>query len=282
MLIPKLPEMDLLDSAAQREHAHRWACHRPVRVLVFFLTLFVAVPVAGEVFFRSTEKPPSWLVEARQWVLNFNDPIGLGVMTVVLAGVLIGLFRRYVRRKLRKLLTGMGVPVCMSCGQDLRGNLHSRCPKCGEEFDISILAPAEGKAREQAAADQIRSEAEQSIPLSGQPSIFEVLLDALCCIMVSDRKVCKSERKRIHLMLRQAKCPWTPALIDQRINRFAACVKKGQYTSLLDETCEKVHVFKEQDKEQVLTRGLEAVAQADGAEDASEHRVFERFRVALQ
>ena len=146
------------------------------------------------------------------------------------AGTSICLWRRHVRRKLRVLLAGMGVPICIRCGHD----------------------------------------------------IFEVLVGALCCIMVSDRSVSTSERKRIHEIMKQAKCPWNPDLIDQCIDQFVARVKDGQYRRLLEATCENVKVFKEQDKKKTLLKCLAAVAKADGKIEESERKVYERFKIALE
>ncbi|MCA9242551.1 MAG: hypothetical protein KDA32_01250 [Phycisphaerales bacterium] len=44
------------------------------------------------------------------------------------------LWRRRFRRFLRERLTTLGVPVCLGCGYDLRGQEEPRCPECGRGF----------------------------------------------------------------------------------------------------------------------------------------------------
>jgi len=58
-----------------------------------------------------------------------------------LVGTLAGLggawaFRRIVhkpfQRAIRRALVERGLPVCIACGYDLRGNVSGVCPECGE------------------------------------------------------------------------------------------------------------------------------------------------------
>jgi hypothetical protein len=76
---------------------------------------------------------------------------GLGVGTALSGALLIGgvigvlqvaafmlifnvLFRRPYRRFLRRRLGELGLPTCVGCGYDLRGQVVPRCPECGEPF----------------------------------------------------------------------------------------------------------------------------------------------------
>lgn len=113
-------------------------------------------------------------------------------------------------------------------------------------------------------------------------SLFDVLMDALCCIMVSDQRVSRSERKRIHELMIQVKCPWDSSAIDRRIEGFIAQVKDGKYRSLLETTCESVKAFKTRGKAKTLLTCLEALAKADGKIEEAERRVYERFKKALE
>jgi hypothetical protein len=65
---------------------------------------------------------------------------------VMLAGAVMGatatvflLYRPYVKF-LREYLQAQGVPVCLKCGYDLRGQVEARCPECGTAFDARLLA----------------------------------------------------------------------------------------------------------------------------------------------
>jgi len=56
------------------------------------------------------------------------------------AGVAGGIWLRAVyRRSLRLQLQETGIPVCLHCGYDLRGQLDPRCPECGQPFDPALL-----------------------------------------------------------------------------------------------------------------------------------------------
>jgi len=40
------------------------------------------------------------------------------------------------RRLLREQLTARGVPICIGCGYDLRGQVEPRCPECGRPASL--------------------------------------------------------------------------------------------------------------------------------------------------
>jgi hypothetical protein len=52
------------------------------------------------------------------------------------------LFRKRRAREFRKLLRAQGIPICIHCGYDLRGQTDPRCPECGRAFDAALLAQA--------------------------------------------------------------------------------------------------------------------------------------------
>lgn len=47
--------------------------------------------------------------------------------------------RPRVRRSLREQLVERGLPVCLECGYDLRGQIDPRCPECATPFDEKLL-----------------------------------------------------------------------------------------------------------------------------------------------
>ncbi len=49
------------------------------------------------------------------------------------------LWRKRQRRFLREKLIAKGVPICIQCGYDLRGQIDPRCPECGTGFDPKLL-----------------------------------------------------------------------------------------------------------------------------------------------
>lgn len=48
-------------------------------------------------------------------------------------------WRRRFRLFLRQKLVAYGVPVCLTCGHDLRGQMQPRCPECGTQFDSDLV-----------------------------------------------------------------------------------------------------------------------------------------------
>ncbi len=63
-----------------------------------------------------------------------------GVLSGVTFGVMQWLWRNPIRRHLRRQLQERGIPICLSCGYDLRGQLTPRCPECGTAFDEALIA----------------------------------------------------------------------------------------------------------------------------------------------
>lgn len=64
---------------------------------------------------------------------------------LLMGGAVYGYFwlrRHRARRILRAHLIKRGVPICLHCGYDLRGQTDPRCPECGRPFDPTLLRPA--------------------------------------------------------------------------------------------------------------------------------------------
>ena len=76
-------------------------------------------------------------------LLWFPFLLGTALSTVSL-GALFGVTcawycRKAVRRSLRRQLAEQGVPICVRCAYDLRGQIEPRCPECGTAFDEKLL-----------------------------------------------------------------------------------------------------------------------------------------------
>jgi hypothetical protein len=53
-------------------------------------------------------------------------------------------FKSRVQRSVRTWLVMRGIPICLRCGYDLRGQADPRCPECGNPFDSSLLRSQAG------------------------------------------------------------------------------------------------------------------------------------------
>ena len=62
-------------------------------------------------------------------LLSFGLICGLTGFGFVLLG------RRRIRVSLRSQLNAQGIPTCMHCGYDLRGQETGRCPECGTRVE---------------------------------------------------------------------------------------------------------------------------------------------------
>lgn len=58
-------------------------------------------------------------------------------------------WREPMRLVVRENLQAAGVPICLKCGYDLRGQEIARCPECGEAFDERLLCASGGEQGQQ-------------------------------------------------------------------------------------------------------------------------------------
>ncbi len=77
--------------------------------------------------------PLRWLQESRY--------VAVGVFVVLLPAAYLAfrLLREPMRRVVRGDLQAAGVPICIQCGYDLRGQTIARCPECGQPFEEKLL-----------------------------------------------------------------------------------------------------------------------------------------------
>jgi hypothetical protein len=117
----------ILEIVAQLQGS--WWC-REVAALVGLAILVLA------------RRPSTWLTAVlpflSQWIA-YGAVVLIGLAAFF--PVLWLRVRHRVRLDLRERLVALGVPVCLHCGYDLRGQTDPRCPECGRPFDAALLQP---------------------------------------------------------------------------------------------------------------------------------------------
>ena len=68
-----------------------------------------------------------------------RDYVGSAVGGLSFSLGFVWICRRDLQRSLRKQLLERGVPICVRCGYDLRGQTAPRCLECGKPFDKALL-----------------------------------------------------------------------------------------------------------------------------------------------
>lgn len=68
-----------------------------------------------------------------------SHPFFVSLVVIMPSGLIVSLgplliVRSRARRRLRRELYARGIPICVACGYDLRGQTESRCPECGAQF----------------------------------------------------------------------------------------------------------------------------------------------------
>jgi uncharacterized tellurite resistance protein B-like protein len=111
---------------------------------------------------------------------------------------------------------------------------------------------------------------------------FQAVLDAMCCVMVADNIISKSERVKLREMMSLIKSPWDDNEIDHRVRDFINRAKSEGFNNVLNQTCQNLDVVKDSRQQQALLRCLDSVIKADGVIADQERKVRKRIRVALQ
>jgi tellurite resistance protein len=117
--------------------------------------------------------------------------------------------------------------------------------------------------------------------LTEQINIYEVLLDAICCVMCADKRATAKEQESIHEIFEKTKAPWERDEINYRIKAYVQNVRENSLATVIRETREKLTVFKRREEQEVLLRCLDDMTQADGVIDESEIRVCNFFKLVL-
>jgi hypothetical protein len=143
LLVPRerlFPELLLFEEGDDRTRALTRARMARHPVLFGLFTILVGWGALTIVFFGWRAIVPKVLLQGLPyWGLRHVMGLSACLATVLLAN---WTWRRRIRRALREELQHCGVPICVRCGYDLRGQVEARCPECGEVFDSALLEPA--------------------------------------------------------------------------------------------------------------------------------------------
>ena len=128
-----------------------------------------------------------------------------------------------------------------------------------------------------------QSSDQESIPDNDTSDyLFDVLLDILCCVMVSDGRASTSERKCIRERMSEMQSPWTESQVDDHMAAFIVRVQNNGYRRTLATAMKDVEIFKRVGKQSMLLRCLHAVAQADGIVSDRERQLCERVKAIVE
>ena len=129
------------------------------------------------------------------------------------------------------------------------------------------------------AAETRRREA--TVAATTPRDVFGILLDAMCCVMVSDGRMSSSEKARLQKIMSEVKAPLSPEQVSEHIATFLQRVSQDGFSSVMKSTCEDVNVFKERGKTAILVSCLQSVAAADGTIQDAERKIVDRFRAVV-
>ena len=143
------PELARFADNARRKAAMRHATREVIRSRRFWLFILVAVLVAVA-------------IAVSVGVLVKASPAVRGGLQGLIVGTLVGgwvfVCRANLRASLRRQLVEQGVPICLRCGYDLRGQLEPRCPECGTPCDPELLPLLKSESTDAARAERVRTD----------------------------------------------------------------------------------------------------------------------------
>jgi len=122
------PELDRFESKESRKKAMRCA-GRTAHATSWFVAICTVGLVVGLMVKEHARK---WLPVPSPF---FDGPFAW-IMFLCIGVCYVLVIRKGARRALRQQLNDAGMPTCMDCGYDLRGQIDPRCPECGREFTL--------------------------------------------------------------------------------------------------------------------------------------------------
>lgn len=140
-------EILLLTTAAERNHAFSLGA---LAFLKNWRTWAAYIGYSIPLVFLSAVMQELTLDAARTRGLSFAEILMRLYLACGIVLVLIPLmflrYYRWMRAFLREYLNGHGIPICLDCGYNLRGEIVSRCPECGTPFGLDAESGLSGKA----------------------------------------------------------------------------------------------------------------------------------------
>ena len=129
------PELNLLETKAERRKVHRRALKRLRRRPRFWINLTLALVSLGATAILAV----LWLERWFPMLHGNTGGIAVGIIGGTFGVTFQYVFRKPLRKQMRLELAAMGIPVCIACGYDLRGQREPRCPECGRPFDAKLI-----------------------------------------------------------------------------------------------------------------------------------------------
>ena len=127
VILKLYPELRAADDVRVRRQAWRWAARRCRRspLLMAWIAVFGGGMVVGWLVVRDFTFP-AW------WPPLLHVLLALYTLWIILTVFYPFIARQRMRRALREALAQAGVPICVRCGYDLRGQCNAVCPECGQ------------------------------------------------------------------------------------------------------------------------------------------------------
>jgi hypothetical protein len=107
--------------------------------------------------------------------------------------------------------------------------------------------------------------------------LFDVLMDAMCCVACADGKFVKLEKLAIHALAQKEHFGWSHDEVERRINTFVERVKANGWRRTTDEVCARLPRFAEIHREDVLRSCIDRVMLADGTAHPKEIALCRKF-----
>jgi len=112
--------------------------------------------------------------------------------------------------------------------------------------------------------------------------LYDILLDALCCVIVSDGKASHDKKATILGILIKVNSPHSAQDVNSSIESFIKQVKERGFSPILNAVLEETRKFRNRGKQKILLKAFALVAKSDGSVDEAERKVIARFKAVLQ
>lgn len=130
------PELNLLETKSERREVYGRALSRLRRRPQFWLYATLVPVLLGPAMIVAV----FWLERTFPMLHGMAGGITGGIIGGMIGGTFQYVFRRPLQKQMRLELVARGIPICVTCGYDLRGQREPRCPECGRPFDEKLLA----------------------------------------------------------------------------------------------------------------------------------------------